>query len=90
MRTMTGSLSVRGAMIGSKATGIQTVQVLQSIDDFLELRPGGGVANEQPPILNLDIIVEHNIGRGIRIGDKSVLVERDRGQPHRIERGDRG
>ena len=59
------------------------------IDGFLEVRPGGGIANEKPLILNLDIIVENNIGRGIHIGDKSVLVDCDRGKAHCIERGGR-
>jgi len=59
------------------------------IDGVFEERPGVRIANEQPPILNIDVLVENGVGRGVHVGDKSVLVECDRGQPHRIERGDR-
>jgi len=38
------------------------------------------IANEQPPVLDLDIMVENGVGRGIHIGDKSVLVDCDRGR----------
>ena len=60
------------------------------IDGFFEKRPRVGIANEQPPVLDLDIMVENGVGRGVHIGDKSVLVDCDRGQAHRIERGGRG
>ena len=76
-------------MTGSKA-GNQPGQVLQLIDGVFEERPGARIANEQPLILDLDIVVENGVGRGVHIGDKSVLVDCDRGQPHRIERGGRG
>ena len=61
--------------------------VFQLIDGFFEKRPRVGIANEQPPVVDLDIMVENGIGRGVHIGDKSVLVDCDRGQAHRIERG---
>ena len=64
--------------------------VFQLIDGFFEERPRVGIANEQPPVLDLDIMVENGVGRGVHIGDKSVLVDCDRGQAHRIERGGRG
>ena len=66
---------------------IKAEQFLQLIDGVFEERPGVGIANEQPPVLNVDIIVENDFGRGVHVGDKSVLVVCDRGQPHRIERG---
>ena len=89
MRTMTGNFSMRGTMTGSKAQGIQMGVVFQLIDGFFEKRPRVGIANEQPPVLDLDIMVENDVGRGVHIGDKPVLVDCDRGQAHRIERGGR-
>ena len=56
------------------------------IDNFFQDGPGRGVANEKTPILDPEIIVENGFGRGVHLGDKSVLVEGDRGEPHRIER----
>ena len=88
MRTMTGNLSMRGTMTGSKAK-IKAGQLLQLIDGVFEERPGVRIANEKPSILNIDVLVENGVGRGVHFGDKSVLVECYRGQPHRIERGDR-
>jgi hypothetical protein len=35
--------------------------------------PGVWIANEKPPILNLDIIVENGVGRGVYFGDKTVF-----------------
>jgi len=64
--------------------------VFQLIDGFFEKRPRVGIANEQPPVLDLDIMVENGVGGGVHIGDKPVLVDCDRGQAHRIERGGRG
>ena len=60
------------------------------IDGVFEERPGVGIANEKPSILNIDVLVENGLGRGIRVGDKSVLVDCDRGQPHRIKCSGRG
>ena len=64
--------------------------VFQLIDGFFEKRPRVGIANEQPPVLDLDIMVKNGVGGGVHIDDKSVLVDCDRGQAHRIERGGRG
>src|ERR1700680_3340714 len=36
---------------------------------------------------NLDVVVENGLGGGVHLVNKSVLVEGDRGQAHRIERG---
>jgi hypothetical protein len=30
--------------------------------------------NEKPPVLNLDIMVENGVGRGVHVGDKTVPV----------------
>ena len=90
MRTMTGNFSMRGTMTGSKAKEFRRAVVLQLIDGFFEKRPRVGIANEQPPVLDLDIMVENGVGRGVHIGDKPVLIDCDRGQAHRIERGGRG
>ena len=59
------------------------------IDGFFQEGPGCGVADEKTPVLDLDIVVENGLGRGVHLGDKTVLVEGDRGQAHRIERGGR-
>src|ERR1019366_10800149 len=39
--------------------GYQTGQAYQLIDGFLEERPGIRIANEKPPVLNLDVMVEN-------------------------------
>ena len=80
MRTMTGNLSMRGTMTGSKAKEFKAGQLLQLIDGVFEKRPGVRIANEKPSILNIDVLVENGIGRGIRVDDKSVLVDCYRGQ----------
>jgi len=87
MRTMTGNFSMRGNDDRLQSQGIQTGVVFQLIDGFFEKRPRVGIANEQPPVLDLDIMVENGVSRGVHIGDKSVLIKGDRGQAHRIERG---
>ena len=89
MRTMTGNFSMRGNDDRLQSQGIQTGVVFQLIDGFFEKRPSVGIANEQPPVLDLDIMVENGVGRGVHIGDKSVLVDCDRGKAHCIERGGR-
>ena len=58
----------------------------QPIDGVFQEGPGRGVANEKTPVLDLDVVVENGFGRGVHVGDKSVLVESDRGQAQRIER----
>jgi len=50
------------------------------IDGFFEKRPRVGIANEQPPVLDLDIMVENDVGGGVHIDDKPVLVDCDRGR----------
>ena len=47
------------------------------------------VANEQPPVLDFDIVVENRLRRAVHVDNKSVPVEGDRGEPHRVERGGR-
>jgi len=61
--------------------------VFQLIDGFFEKRPRVGIANEQPPVLDLDIMVENGVGRGVHIDDKAVLIKRHSWEAHRIERG---
>jgi hypothetical protein len=48
---------------------------------------GMSVANEKTPVLDPKIIVENGLGGGVHLDHKSVLVEGDRGQAHRIDRG---
>ena len=66
---------------------VETGRGDQLIDGVFQEGPGFGVANEKTPVLDLDIVVENGLGRGVHLGDKTVLVEGDRGQAHRIERG---
>ena len=82
-------LKGEGIMVWSTAKG-DPGQLLQLIDGVFEERPGVRIANEKPSILNIDVLVENGLGRGIRVGDKSVMVECDRGQPHRIKCSGRG
>jgi len=71
MRTMTGNLSMRGTMTGSKAK--ESRRVAPSIDRRVFESVRRQDANEQPPILNIDVLVENGVGRGVHVGDKSVL-----------------
>jgi hypothetical protein len=64
--------------------------VFQLIDGFFEKRPRVGIANEQPPVVDLDIMVENGVGRAVHVHDKSVLIKRHSGKAHRIERSGRG
>ena len=57
-----------------QSQGIQTGQADQLIDGFLQDRPGIRIVNEKPPVLNLDIMVENGVGRGVHVGDKTVPV----------------
>jgi hypothetical protein len=57
------------------------------IDAFFEEYPGVGIANNELPVLDLDIIVEKGVGRGVYTSNKSTPVQCDCGQPHRIEGG---
>ena len=87
---MTGNLSMRGTITGSIAKEFKRGWPVSLIDGFLEKGARVRIANEQPPVLDPDIIVENNFGRGVRVNDKSVPVESDRGQAHRVECGGRG
>jgi len=62
---------MRGTMTGSKAKEFRWGVVFQLIDGFFEKRPRVGIANEQPPVLDLDVMVENGVGRGVHIDDKS-------------------
>src|ERR1019366_3039230 len=62
----------------------------ESIDGFLEERPSVGIANKKPPVLDLDVIGENGLGRGIHVGDKSTPVQCNRRHAHRSERGGGG
>jgi hypothetical protein len=46
------------------------------IDGFFEVRPGVGIANEQPPLLNLDIGIENAIGRSAIAAPKMSVLSR--------------
>jgi len=59
--------------------------VFQLIDGFFEKRPRVGIANEQPLVLDLDIMVENGVGRGVHIDDKTVLIKRHSREAHRIK-----
>jgi hypothetical protein len=49
-----------------------------------------GIANKKPPVLDLDVIGENGLGRGIHVGDKSTPVQCNRRHAHRSERGGGG
>ena len=89
IRTITGNLSERGTMTGSNVCEPRRGLSVQLIDGVLEERPGVNIPNEEPPVLDLDIIVENDFGRGVHINHKSMPVDRNSGQVHRIERGGR-
>jgi len=56
---MTGNFSMRGTMTGSKPRNSDG-SGLSLIDGFFEKRPRVGIANRnEPPVLDLDIMVEN-------------------------------
>ena len=55
-----------------QSQGIKAGQLLQLIDGVFEERPGVRIANEKPSILNIDVLVENGLGRGVHVGDESV------------------
>jgi hypothetical protein len=59
-----------------QSQGIKTGVVFQLIDGFFEVRPGVGIANEQPPLLNLDIGIENAIGRSAIAAPKMSVLSR--------------
>jgi hypothetical protein len=60
----------------------------QLIDGFLQKSSRIRIANEQPTVLDPDIFVENTLSCGVRVNHKSMTVEGDSGQAHRIERSD--
>jgi hypothetical protein len=75
---------------GPYRQSIQAGRAGQLIDGLLEKVSRILIANEQPPVLDPDIIVENAFRSGVCVDDKSVTVDGGRRQAHRIERGDWG